>query len=161
MSSPWRLAPMGALAAVLGLQACAPLALPTNQDDLVARAAIDDLRKGDFKDLASRSGPEIQTPVAKANLAPMQSFFPKGEPLSVKRTGWRAQSNVGQPAKLILDEAYEYPDRTVTAEVVMSSTGAAHQWRVDGMHVNFEMKAPPSASASPPASAAPPAQTST
>jgi hypothetical protein len=118
------------------------LSVPDNSDDQIAQRAVDELKRGDLVALDAISGPEMKTPEARANLAPIQAFFPKGEARSVTRQAWRANANIGQPPMLTLDEAYDYPDRTLVAEVTMSQDGAPHRWIIRGIHINSTMKAP-------------------
>ncbi len=125
--------------------------MPTEQDDQFARKVVDELRHGDFAALDKVSGPELKTAEAKANIKPLQALFPASEPLSVKRGSWRANTNIGQPPVLMLEEDYDYPDRTVAATVTMSANDGPNDWIVRGIHVNDTYKAPESSAEAKPA----------
>ena len=129
----------------LTLAGCS-LPIPDEQDDHFAQQAIDDLRRGDIGALDRISGPEMKTPGALANMQPLRGAFPKGEPLSVKRLAWRANANIRQSPMLVLQEGYDYPDRTLAITVTMSETGSPHEWLVRGLQVNSNLKPSPSQS---------------
>lgn len=95
----------------------------------------------------------MKTPEAMATWPAVRALFPSGEPLSVKRTSWRSNANIGQPPMLSLEETYDYPDRVLAAQVTMSQAGGPHLWQIRGIHVGFQMKAPGAAGALPPSSA--------
>ena len=130
---------------LLGMAACAALTgcgvpLPDAQDDKAAIQAVDALRRGELRTLEAQSGPDLPKAELEANAGWMRSLFPPGEPLSVKRLAFRSNVIVGKPAMLDLSEAYDFPDRVVYADVLLSSAGAPHRWVVDGLHLNMRMK---------------------
>ena len=128
------------------LAGCSLPVLPTDQDDRLARQVIDDVRRGDDAALDKVSGPEMKTDTARANLPHMKAYFPAAQPLSVKRGAWRSNANIGHPPVLVLEEDYDYPDRTLAITVTMSGSDA-EGWMIRGVNVTSNFKPAPSSSA--------------
>ncbi|MDB5433697.1 MAG: hypothetical protein JWP35_4813 [Caulobacter sp.] len=146
---------VGALSAALA--GCAfPTADP--KAEALAKGVYDQLRKGDDAAIEAEMSPQYRTPVLKAQLAEMRAMIPPGEPTSVKQTGWHFNTDLNRGDDQGYTYAYSYPDRTVTADVVVTRPKGSQQWFVNAFHVNTELTQAPAAppvSASPPTMAAP------
>ncbi len=123
--------------------------------EALAKGVYDQIRKGDDAAVEAEMAPQYRTPELKAQLAQIRAMIPPGEPTSVKQTGFHFNTDFNRGDDQGYTYAYQYPDRTVSADVVVSRAKGSQDWLIGSFHVNTELvgaptPAPAPISASPP-----------
>lgn len=108
------------------------------EKDAAARAMFEAFRKGDVSRI--QMGAEMQTPEAQAAIPQMIAAVPKGQPTSVKATGWKSNWSMSGVRTENLETTHEwtFPEGVLVVSTVMAREapegGQMGPWKLRGLH---------------------------
>jgi hypothetical protein len=102
----------------------------------VAKAAFDDVRRGDGAALDGLLAPSLKTPDQRAKLAQIKAYVPNREPKGRNTVGWNLVELPQGEAKVDVSDEYDFGDRMILWNTHLHRASAVAPWEVDGFHIN-------------------------
>ncbi len=122
------------VATAAGLTACNGMT-PDPKAEGVAKAAYQDLVKGDDAGLEALLMPAIRKSSDPKTFAMMRGLIPAGAAPAPTTVNWRAYAGTGG-VTMTYEHAYNYGDRTVTATSVLMPARTPQGWALQTFNVN-------------------------
>jgi hypothetical protein len=122
------------LVAGLALASCKVPKLDPSAETM-AKAAFDEIRRGDMPALTSQLAPNLKSPDSTAKLTQLKQMIPDGTARGRRTVGWHWFEQASGETTVDVTDEYDFGDRKVLWNTHLHRVAAAAPWEIQGVQL--------------------------